>query len=72
MLSGRDLPAVLNRQHPARMAHAPNYWQWFAHHRNHGLLPPEIAHCRSQLEVIKHLGLEVFSRNICCDEQRGW
>ncbi len=63
---------VLARRQPARIAYAPNYWQWFAHHRNHGLLPPEVAHCRSQLELIRELGLEVFSRNITCDERRGW
>jgi len=63
---------VLARRTPPRIAYAPNYWQWFAHHRNHGLLPPEVAHCRDQLELIQTLGLEVFSRNIYCDERRGW
>lgn len=66
------LTKVLNRQRPDRFAYAPNYWQWFAHHRNHGTLPPELAQCHSQLDVIRHLGLDVFSRNIYCDEQRGW
>jgi hypothetical protein len=51
---------------------APNYWQWFAHHQNHGLLPPEIAHCLSQLDLIRHLGLDVSSRNIYCDPQQYW
>ena len=63
---------ILNCRRPERIVYAPNYWQWFAHHRNHGLLPPEIAHCRGQLELIQELGLDVFSRNIYCDEQRGW
>ena len=63
---------ILDRRTLGRIAYAPNYWQWFAHHRNHGLLPPEIAHCRDQLEMIQELGLDVFSRNIYCDEQRGW
>ena len=66
------LDSILARQMPARIAYAPNYWQWFAHHRNHGTLPGEIAHCRTQLDLIRHLGLDVFSRNIYCDEQRGW
>ncbi len=35
--------SVLQRKAPARVVYAPNYWQWFAHHRNHGLLPPELA-----------------------------
>jgi hypothetical protein len=66
------LASVLARQTPTRIAYAPNYWQWFAHHRNHGTLPAEAAHCRTQLDLIRHLGLDVLSRNIYCDEQRGW
>ena len=64
--------AVLQRKCPARIVYAPNYWQWFAHHQNHGLLPPELADCRTQLDLIRHLGLDVFSRNIYSDQQHGW
>ena len=67
-----DVERVLSRQAPERMVFAPNLWQWFSHHRNHGTLPEEIAQCGSQLEVINHLGLDVFSRNIYCNEQKGW
>jgi hypothetical protein len=63
---------VLKRQVPRRVVYAPNYWQWFAHQLNHGLLPPEIAHCRTQLDLIRHLGLDVFSRNLYCDQQHRW
>jgi Uroporphyrinogen decarboxylase (URO-D) len=63
---------VLQRRRPDRVVYAPNYWQWFAHHRNHGLLPPEIAHCRTQLDLIRHLGLDVFSRNVYCDQSHCW
>ena len=63
---------VLNRQRPDRIVYAPNCWQWFAHQLNHGLLPPEIAHCRTQLDLIRHLGLDVFSRNIYSDQQHCW
>ena len=63
---------VLKRKRPLRFVYAPNYWQWFAHQRNHRLLPDEIAHCHSQLDLIKFLGLDVFSRNIYCDEQEYW
>ncbi|MGA2177459.1 MAG: uroporphyrinogen decarboxylase family protein [Verrucomicrobiota bacterium] len=66
------LRRLLNRQRSDRIVYAPNYWQWFAHQQNHGLLPPEIAHCRSQLDLIRHLGLDVFSRNIYCDQQHCW
>ncbi|MEI8291834.1 MAG: hypothetical protein WCH99_20385, partial [Verrucomicrobiota bacterium] len=64
--------SVLKRKPPARIVYAPNYWQWFAHHQNHGLLPPEIAHCRTQLDLIRHLGLDVFSRNVYSDQQHCW
>ncbi|MFA7002661.1 MAG: uroporphyrinogen decarboxylase family protein [Verrucomicrobiia bacterium] len=63
---------VLARQRPDRIVYAPNCWQWFAHQLNHGLLPPELAHCRTQLDLIKHLGLDVFSRNVYCDQQHCW
>lgn len=69
-ISGVNL--VLNRQRPERIVFAPNLWQWFSHHRNHGTLPKEIEHCKSQLEVINYLGLDIFSRNVYCDEQRYW
>lgn len=64
--------AVLRRQTPARFVYAPNYWQWFAHHHHHGLLPPELAHCHTQLDLIRHLGLDVFSRNIYADQRHCW
>jgi hypothetical protein len=63
---------VLRRQSPGRIVYAPNYWQWFAHHQNHGLLPPELAHCRTQLDLIRHLDLDVFSRNLYCDQHHRW
>lgn len=64
--------AVLRRESPPRLVYAPNCWQWFEHQRNHGRLPAEIAHCRTQLDLIRHLGLDVFSRNIYCEQQHAW
>lgn len=63
---------VLRRQDPGRFLCAPNYWQWYAHQRNHGLLPPELRHCESQLDLILFLGLDVFSRNVYCDPTEYW
>lgn len=63
---------VLKREDPGRFVYAPNYWQWFAHHRNHGLFPPELAETSDQLGMIRFLGLDLFSRNIYCNEQEGW
>ncbi|MEI6970579.1 MAG: uroporphyrinogen decarboxylase family protein [bacterium] len=63
---------VLRRRTPSQLVYAPNYWQWFAHQRNHNRLPAELRSCGSQLEVIRHLGLAVFSRNVYCDQSRRW
>jgi len=64
--------SVLKRDNNHRFVFAPNLWQWFAHKSNHHLLPDEIVHCKTQLDVIRYLGLDVFSRNIYCDEQKYW
>lgn len=66
------MQAILGRRRPPRMPYGPNYWQWFTHHRNHGILPPELAGCASQLEMMQRLGLDVFSRNVYCDPQACW
>lgn len=68
----KDLGAVLRRQTPGQIVYAPNYWQWFAHHRQHGTLPAALQDCGTQLDMIRQLGLTVFSRNIYCDQHRGW
>lgn len=69
---GREaVAAILEGRRPDRFVYGPNYWQWFEHHRHHGL-PPEIAGCQSQLDLIRHLGLDVFSRNVYCDQQSVW
>ena len=67
-----SIARVMFRKCSGRICYAPNYWQWFTHHRNHGTLPAEIARCGSQLELIRWLGLDVFSRNIYCDPTRYW
>ena len=59
---------ILNREDPRFIVNAPNYWQWFAHQKNHGLLPDELKECNSQLDMINTLGLDVFSRNILPEE----
>lgn len=63
---------VLKNQTPSRFVFAPNYWQWFAHHKNHGILPEELKHCETQLEMINYLGVDVFSRNIYCKQDEYW
>ena len=63
---------MLERRRPARFVYAPNYWQWFSHHQQHDTLPPELAGCRTQLDLIRCLGLDVLSRNVYCDQRRCW
>lgn len=67
-----NIARVLKNQEPNRFVYAPNYWQWFAHHKNHGLLPDELKHCESQLDLINFLGLDVFSRNIYSRQDEYW
>ena len=71
-LKENNVERVLRNQTPAGMVYAPNYWQWFAHHQNHGLLPDEIKHCQTQLDLINYLELDVFSRNIYCNQNEYW
>jgi len=71
-MTGREaVAAVLAGRRPERIVYSPNYWQWFAHHERRGL-PPEIAHCKSQLDLLRHLGLDVLSRNLYSDQQTCW
>ena len=67
-----NLESVFQNQFPASIVYAPNYWQWFAHHKNHGTLPDEIKHCNTQLDLIQYLGLDIFSRNIYCKQDEYW
>jgi uroporphyrinogen-III decarboxylase len=36
------------------------------------MLPDEIKHCESQLDMINYLGLDIFSRNIYCKQDEYW
>jgi hypothetical protein len=63
---------VLRREDPGRFVYAPNYWQWFTHQQRHGILPAELQHCQTQLDMIRYLEQDVFSRNIYCDPLKYW
>jgi hypothetical protein len=67
-----NVDLVLQNKKPSNIVFAPNYWQWFSHHQNHGILPDEISHCKTQLEMINYLGLDIFSRNIYCMQDEYW
>ena len=57
---------------PSRFIYSPNYWQWFTHHKQHGLLPEEIRHCRTLQDLYVYLGVDIFSRNIYADAEKYW
>lgn len=67
-----NIEKILENDHPSRIAYAPNYWQWFEHHKNHSILPNEIKYCETQLDLFDYLGLDVFSRNIYCRQDEAW
>jgi len=67
-----EIEKILAGQQPSRFVYAPNYWQWFKHHQDHELLPDEIRHCKSLLDLNNYLGLDVFSRNIYSDPEKYW
>lgn len=72
MTPRQRVEGILHRRDPGRMVYAPNYWQWFWHHRYHRRLPEELASCRDHLDMLGVLGLDVFSRNLYCDQRRCW
>jgi uroporphyrinogen-III decarboxylase len=67
-----EIEKILTNRQPSRFVYAPNYWQWFKHHRDHSLLPDEIKHCNTLLDLYNSLGLDVFSRNIYSDPEKYW
>lgn len=70
--TGNHIEKVLDNKTPDRIVYSPNYWQWFTHQRNHGLLDDEIKHCQSQYDILSFLGVDIFSRNIYSDDQKYW
>lgn len=63
---------ILHRQDPGRIVYAPNYWQWDAHIHNQGIPVPGLKKEHTQLDVIRALDLDVFSRNIYSDPYVHW
>ncbi|QEN09579.1 hypothetical protein EXM22_16915 [Oceanispirochaeta crateris] len=72
MTSKEAIQKILNREDPGRFVYAPNMWQWFTHRQNMNEYPPELKDCTSQLEAIRVLGLEVFSRNVYSNPYDYW
>ncbi len=70
--SSAEIGKILSGSEPSRFVYAPNYWQWFKHQYSHNLLPDEIRHCNTLLDLYKYLGVDVFSRNIYSDPEKYW
>jgi len=45
-----------------RVPFVPNVWQWFYVNRRRKSLPAELASCREPLDVLRHLGADIFSK----------
>ncbi|MBK7713023.1 MAG: hypothetical protein IPJ37_20365 [Bacteroidales bacterium] len=67
-----EIGKILNGETPSRFIYAPNYWQWFKHQSSHKLLPEEISHCNTLLDLYNYLGVDIFSRNIYSDPEKYW
>ena len=67
-----EIEMILSGKEPSRFVYAPNYWQWFKHQQDHGLLPDEIRHCRTLLDLYSWLGVDIFSRNVYSDPEKYW
>ncbi len=71
--SGRtEIERILDLKEPSRFVYSPNYWQWFKHQQDHDLLPDEIRHCQTLLDLYNYLEVDVFSRNIYSDPEAYW
>lgn len=64
MLTRRqNLLNVLHGQKPAWTPCSINIWQWYAHHKNFGTLPGELAQTADQIDAMRVLGCDIFTRN---------
>jgi hypothetical protein len=63
---------IMKNRQPSRFVYSPNYWQWFKHQQDHNLLPEELKHCHTLLDLYLYLGVDIFSRNIYSDPEKYW
>ncbi len=61
-----NLLAVLRGEKSAWTPCSINFAQWYGHQTNHNLLPDELKDTKTHIEVMKLLGMDLFSRNIDC------
>lgn len=63
MTRKENLQRVLRGETPIWVPFAPNFNQWFVHHKKNGTLPPEIAE-GDYLDAMIVLDCDIFSRNV--------
>jgi hypothetical protein len=64
MLTRREnLLRVLRGQKPAWTPCSINLWQWYTHHKKFGTLPTELAGSSDQVDAMRRLGCDIFTRN---------
>lgn len=59
-----NLRRILRGEQPEWVPFAPNFNQWFQHHRRHGTLPQELAACDDYVAALKAIDADIFTRNI--------
>lgn len=65
-MTGRErVMATLFGGIPDRVPFSPNIGQWFDYHRTRGSLPELLRDCTSELDAMKRLGCDIFSRRLC-------
>jgi hypothetical protein len=64
MTRKENLRLVLAGKKPRWVPFAPNFSQWFGHHRKFNLLPEELRGCGDYIDAMKALGCDIFSRNL--------
>lgn len=64
MTRRENVLAALRGERPAWVPFAPNFAQWFQHHRAKGTLPSELAGCGDYIAAMKALDCDICSRNL--------
>ena len=64
MTRKENLRRVLRGAMPNWVPFAPNFQQWFTHHKTFNILPAELRGCADYIDAMKALGCDIFSRNL--------
>jgi hypothetical protein len=66
MTRKQNLLNMLAGRKPEWVPCSLNLWQWHKHHKTFGTLPEELMGTESDLDAMKVLGLDFFTRNVPC------